>query len=59
MRLEINYKGEKQNTWRLNNILLTNQWITEKKIEEIKKYLETNEYKIWWAKTNGMWQKLV
>ena len=29
--------------WRLNNILLNNQWITEEIKEKIKKYLETNE----------------
>ena len=29
--------------WRLNNMLLHNQWITEEIKEEIKKYLETNE----------------
>ena len=28
--------------WRLNNILLNNQWITEEIKEEIKKYLEVN-----------------
>ena len=46
MRLEINYR-EKQvkntNTWRLNNMLLNNQEITEEIKEEIKKYLETND----------------
>ena len=30
-------------TWRLNNTLLNNQEITEEIIEEIKKYLETND----------------
>ena len=39
MRLEMNY-GEKNvkntNTWRLNNMLLNNQWITEEIKEEIK-----------------------
>ena len=34
MRLEIKYKKKKTakntNTWRLNNMLLNNQWITEK-----------------------------
>ena len=39
MRLEINYRGKNTNTWRLNNMLLNNQEITE----EIKKYLETND----------------
>ena len=28
--------------WRLKNVLLNNQWITEKNKQEIK-YLETNE----------------
>ena len=40
MRLEINYKkktAKNKNTWRLNNILLNNQWITEEIKEEIKK----------------------
>ena len=46
MRLEINYRGKKNvkntNTWRLKNMLLNNQEITEDIKEEIKKYLETN-----------------
>ena len=39
MRLEINYRGKNLNTniWRLNNILLNNQEITEEIKEEIKK----------------------
>ena len=32
-----------QNTWRLNNMLLNNQWITEEIKEEITKYLEAND----------------
>ena len=46
MRLNIFYNKKnckKQNTWRLNNMLLKNQWITEEIKEEIKKYLETKE----------------
>ena len=42
MRLEINYRKKtvkNTNTWKVNNMLLNNQWITE----EIKKYLQTNE----------------
>jgi len=31
--------------WRLNNMLLNNQWITEEIKEEIKKYLEANDNK--------------
>ena len=47
LKLEINNqeKATKNptNTWRLNNMLLNNQWITEEFKEEIKKYLETKE----------------
>ena len=46
MSLEIDYKKKtvkNTNTWRLNNMLLNNQWITEEIKEQIKKYLETNE----------------
>ena len=46
MRLEINYKEKNvknTNTWRLNNMLLNNQEITEEIKEEIKKSLETND----------------
>ena len=31
--------------WSLNNMLLNNQWITEKVKEKIKKYLEANHNK--------------
>ena len=43
MSPEIKYKGKKKkpskntNTWRLKNMLLNNQWITENIKEEIKK----------------------
>ena len=33
---------KKPNVWRLNNVLLNNQWIAERNKKEIK-YLETNE----------------
>ena len=38
MRLEINYKENtvKKQTWRLHNMLVNNQWITEEIKEEIK-----------------------
>ena len=39
MRKEINYKkktSKNTNTWRLNNMLLNNQWITEEIKEKIK-----------------------
>ena len=48
MRLEISYRKKKTvkntNTWRLNNMLLNNQEITEEIKEEIKKYLETRDF---------------
>jgi len=31
------------NTWRLNNMLLNNEWVNQGIKEEIKKYMETNE----------------
>ena len=46
IRLEINNKkktAKNTNTWRLNNLLLNNQWITEEIKEEIKKYLAAND----------------
>ena len=30
-------------SWKLNNMLLNNQWIIEEIKEEIKRYLETND----------------
>ena len=50
MRLEINYKEKKPvkntNTWRLNNMVLNNQEISEEINEVIKKYLGTNDNEI-------------
>ena len=46
MKLEINHRKrneKKPTTWRLNNMLLKNQWINEEIKKEIKKYLETND----------------
>jgi len=45
MRLEINYRKKillknPTNIWSLNNMLLNNEWITEKIKEEIKIYLD-------------------
>ena len=45
MRLDINYKEKtvrNTNTWRLNNIFLNNQKVTEEINREIIKFLETN-----------------
>ena len=46
LKLETNLKENPQNhsnTWRLNNLLLNNEWVNNEIKEEIKKYLETNE----------------
>ena len=46
MRRDINYREKNvknTNTWRLNNIILNKQEITEEIKEEMKKYLETND----------------
>ena len=47
MRLDINYKKKKtvrnKNTWRLNNMFLINQQVTEEIKREIKKIIETKD----------------
>ena len=46
MRLDINYKKKtvrNTNTWRLNNVFLNTQQVTEEIKREIKKFLETND----------------
>lgn len=35
--------GKSPNTWKLNNILLNNQWVKKGNKGEIRKYLELNE----------------
>ena len=46
MKLEIKHRirnEKKLTTWRLNSLLLKNQWVNEEIKKEIKKYLETND----------------
>ena len=46
LKLEISCKKKAErttNTWRLNNILLKNNWFREESKREIKKYIETND----------------
>ena len=46
LKLETNLKEKTQkhsNTWRMNNMLLNNEWLNNMIKEEIKKYLERNE----------------
>ena len=61
MRLAINYKKKtvrKTNTWRLNNMFLNNQQVTEEVKREIKKLLETNDnLNMTTLKPDGMQQK--
>ena len=48
MKLDINYKKKtvrNTNTWRLNNILLNNQQVTEEIKREIKKCLDKKTMK--------------
>ena len=49
--LKKNYKNT--NMWRLNNMPLNNQWVTEAIKQEIKNYLETNENKN--TKIQNLW----
>ena len=46
LKLETNLKEKAQkhsNSWRLNRMLLNNEWVNNEIKEEIKKFLETNE----------------
>ena len=46
MRLDINYKKKtvrNTNTWRLKNMFLNNQQVTEEIRRKIKEFLETND----------------
>ena len=56
MKLEINHKKNTKKhakTWKLNNMLLNNEWVNNEVKEEMKNYLETNEHEdttiqAWW-----------
>ena len=45
MNLEINHKNTEKHTetWKLNNMLLSNELVNSEIKEEIKRYLATNE----------------
>ena len=60
MRLDTNYKKKtvrNTNTWRLNNMFLNNQQVTEEIKREIKIFLETNNNENMTLKSYGMQQK--
>ena len=55
LRLDINYKKNtvrNTNTWRLNNMFLNNQQVTEEIKKEIKKFLETRQLKTYGMQKN-------
>ena len=46
LKLKTNHKGENPKnpkSWRLNRMLLNNEWVKNEIKEEIKNFLETNE----------------
>ena len=60
MKLETNHgkrKEKKPTTWRLNNMLLKNQWVKEEIKKESKKTLKQKIMKTQLLKIHGMLQK--
>ena len=54
LKLETNLKEKTQkhsNLWRLNSTLLNNKWVKNEIMEEIKMFLETNEF----TTTQNLW----
>ena len=60
LKLETNPKGKNpkhSKSWRLNSMLLNNEWVKNKIREEIKNFLETNENEPQHPKTYGTQQR--
>ena len=60
MKLETNLKEKTQKhskSWRLNSMLLNNEWVKNEIKEEIKKFLETNENEL--TTTQNLWDTAV
>ena len=60
MKQEINLKKKIEkntNTWRLNNMVLNNEWVNQEIKEEIKSTWKQMEMKTQWPQTFGMQQK--
>ena len=56
LKLESNPKGKNpkhSKSWRLNSMLLNNEWVKNEIREEIKNFLETNENEL--TKTQNLW----
>ena len=56
LKLETNLEEKTQkhsNSWRLNSMLLNNEWVKNEIREEIKKFLETNESEL--TTTQNLW----
>ena len=56
LKLETNTKGKHpkhSKSWRLNSMLLNNEWVKNKIREEIKNFLETNENEV--TTTQNLW----
>ena len=56
LKLETNLKEKTpkhSKTWRLNSLLLNNEWVKNEIREEIKKFLETNKNEI--TTTQNLW----
>ena len=59
-KLESNLKGKNpkhSKSWRLNSLLLNNEWIKNEIREEIEEFLETNENELTTTKTYGIQQR--
>ena len=57
LKLETNPKGKKpkhSKSWRLNSMLLNNEWVKNEIREEIKNFLETNESEL--TTTPNLWE---
>ena len=62
IRLDINYQKKNvrnTNTWRLHNMFLNNQQVTEEIKREIKRFLERNDNENMATQTHGMQQKQI
>ena len=58
MKVETNPKGKNpkhSKSWRMNSMLLNNEWVKNENREEIKNFLKTNENEL--TTTQNLWDK--